>query len=547
MVGRIKNLCLSLLFICFLAKAQTDEEGKNTNATFESSNLPLIFLNTGGMDIPDDPKIVIDMGIVYNPGERNYFTDPYNEYNGKVAIELRGSSSSGWPKKNYSIETRFNDGSNRNVSLLGMPEENDWILHGPYSDKSLMRNALAYKLGYDMGRWTPRTRFCEMFINNEYTGVYLLVEKIKRDKYRLDLSKLNYNEISGDELTGGYIIKIDRPGDYWISQFTSPIGQYPIYFTYVYPDYLDMPAEQRNYIHNYVDEFEEVLKGSDFSDPETGYRKYIDSESFIDFFLLNELSRNVDAYRLSTFLYKDRDSKGGKLTMGPIWDFDLAFGNADYYDAFRSDGWMLHSVPEYDEFQAPFWWDRLRQDPDYYSALQQRWESLRKICFSDSRIEFLIDSMAGQLVEAQARNFERFPVLGTYLWPNYFVGETWESEVQVLKDWITDRIAWMDNQITLINTWEDDFKPVNANEISLFPNPFDENVTCTAYFIKDCNFKIVIYNMIGKMVCELEYGAVRGYNEFVLTLGNSISGRGLYLFQFLVDGKSVGSQKLAKL
>lgn len=285
LMSKIRVTILLLFVIYSLPKAQTIKETRITQADFESSNLPLIFLNTGELSIPDEPKIEIDMGIIYNNGGRNYYNDPYNEYNGKIGIEARGSSSSGWPKRNYTLETRFEDGSNRNVSLLGMPEENDWVLHGPYSDKTLLRNALAYKLGSEMDWWAPRTRFCEMFINEEYTGVYVLMEKVKRDEYRVDIAKLNSDEIAGDDLSGGYIIKIDRPDDYWTSRYLSPIGNYPVYFSYVYPDYEDMPDQQRNYIHNYVDDFEETLKGSDFRDPEIGYRKYIDSESFIDFFL----------------------------------------------------------------------------------------------------------------------------------------------------------------------------------------------------------------------------------------------------------------------
>lgn len=546
MLIKAKVLFLSLFLICYCVEAQTDKENNTTKAAFESSNLPLIFLNTGGVSIPDDPKVEIDMGIVNNPGERNYFNDPYNEYDGKIAIEIRGSSSSGWPKKNYLFETRFDDGSNRNVSLLGMPEENDWVLHGPYSDKTLIRNALAYKLGYKMGWWAPRTRFCEMFLNDEYTGVYVLMEKIKRDGNRVDISILNSDEISGDDLTGGYIIKIDRPDEYWISQYLSLVGEYPIYFSYVYPEYEDMPSQQRNYIRNYVDEFEEALNGSYFRDPVTGYRKYIDSESFIDFFLINELCRNVDAYRLSTFMYKDRNSKGGKLTMGPLWDFDLAFGNANYYDAFRADGWMLHTVPEYDGFQAPFWWDRLREDPDYNSALKLRWESLREGIFSMDHIEYLIDSITGQIAEAQVRNFDAFPVLGIYLWPNYFIGDTWESEIQFMKDWISDRIAWMDNQIALINTSKDDINPVNAYEITLFPNPFIEDVAFTVYFLRICDFEVVIYDMMGKMIHRNSFTSVPGYLEFKIPLGNFITGKGLYLCQFIADGKIIKTEKLIK-
>jgi hypothetical protein len=140
---------------------------------FESSNLPIVMINTLGQTIVNDPRIVCDMGIIYNgEGAINYLSDPFKEYDGKISIEIRGSSSQSFPKKSYGLETQDSLGENSNVKLLGMPKENDWILYAPYSDKSLMRNVLTYKLGNDIGRYAPRTRFCELFINNDYKGVY---------------------------------------------------------------------------------------------------------------------------------------------------------------------------------------------------------------------------------------------------------------------------------------------------------------------------------------------------------------------------------------
>jgi hypothetical protein len=179
--------------------------------TFTSSNLPIVIIETNGQTIPDEPKINVDMGIIYNgPGQMNYITDPYNEYDGIVGIERRGNSSQYYfPKKQYAFETRDSLSMNLNVSLLGMPEENDWILHAPYSDKTLMRNVLAYKMASDLGDYASRTAYCEVVINGDYKGVYVLMEKIKRDVNRVNITELDENDIAGDSLTGGYMVKIE--------------------------------------------------------------------------------------------------------------------------------------------------------------------------------------------------------------------------------------------------------------------------------------------------------------------------------------------------
>ncbi len=233
--------------------------------------------------------------------------------------------------------------------------------------------------------------------------------------------------------------------------------------------------------------------------------------------------------------------------MGPLWDFNLAFGNADYYEAFKADGWMIHTVPEFDELQAPFWWDRLREDPYYNSAIKMRWEQLRESIFSIEHIEYIIDSLAGEITESQARNFETFPVLGTYIWPNYFIGDTWESEVQYMKDWIYNRITWMDNQIDLINTSEDGIKSVNAYEISVNPNPFIEEITVHVYFLRPCDFEIKIYNSIGTKIHQQTLISVTGPLELTIPLSNYVLEKGIYFCQFIAEGEIVATRKLIKL
>lgn len=184
--------------------------------TLTSSKLPIIIIDTNGQTIPDEPKITASMKIIdKGNGERNYVNDPANVYNGKIGIEIRGHSSQMFPKKQYGIELRDDAGNDISVSILGMPSESDFVLNASYTDKSLLRNVIAYKLGNDLGRYASRTKFCEVIINNQYMGIYILQEKVKRDKNRVNIKKIATADTTGDAVTGGYILKIDRidPGD----------------------------------------------------------------------------------------------------------------------------------------------------------------------------------------------------------------------------------------------------------------------------------------------------------------------------------------------
>jgi subtilisin-like proprotein convertase family protein len=266
--------------------------------TLDSSDIPIVVINTGGVPIPDEPKIHGMMGIIWHgPGNINYITDPFNAWYGHIGIEMRGSSSQLFPKKPYGFETRDEFGNNMNVQLLGMPIENDWVLIPNYSDKSLMRNSFTYDLARSMGYWAPRSRFCEVVVNGEYAGVYALMEKIKRDDDRVDILPMTNADISGDALTGGYIIKIDKwtgsNNDGWESSFlpmAHPDNQ-KINFLYHYPAPDSIVPAQKNYIQSFILQFESTLWGPQFNDPVNGYYQYIDMNSFIDFFIINELRK----------------------------------------------------------------------------------------------------------------------------------------------------------------------------------------------------------------------------------------------------------------
>jgi len=326
--------------------------------TFEGSSLPLVLISTSDT-IVDEPRVIADMKIINHEGGMNHPDDEPTDYEGRISIEIRGATSQSFPKRSFSLETQDYLGNNNNVSLLGMPEENDWILYGPYSDKTMMRNAIIYGLGERIDRYTVRRRYCELFINENYRGVYLLMESVKRDENRVDIAKLLPSDTIGDELTGGYILKIDRmvvEENGWRSDHPSIDGG-SVWIQLCKPKGPDLHPAQRTYIEEHIGMFENLLVGDDFSDPSSGYSQFIDVQSFVDLSLANELSKNIDGYRLSTFFFKEKDSDGGKIVMGPWWDYNLALGNADFCDAAIPEGYVVDTDCG---ATNPTWFERLR-------------------------------------------------------------------------------------------------------------------------------------------------------------------------------------------
>ena len=359
---------------------------------------------------------------------------------GNLGIKLRGSSSLYFPKNSYRFETRDKNNSDVDMSLLGLPKEEDFVLQAPYVDKTLMRNVLVYDLSNSMGRYASRTRFVDLNINGEYRGIYVLMEKLKRDKNRIDISKKN-----------SFILKVDRgnQNDSFISNFGSemnPDESANVYYVYDYPKLDEITQEQKNYISGYVNDFETALSSENFMANGKRYESYIDVGSFIDFIILNEISNNKDAYRLSTFMHKDED---GKLEMGPVWDFNIGFGNSQGCESNVTDKWSFrHNVYcKGDELQTAFWWTRLFEDTVFVTKFKDRWNQLRVYTLSEETIFSKIDTYVSELSESLDDNFEKWDILGVKLWYNNFVGNTYEEEVDFLKSWISDRLTWMDGAI----------------------------------------------------------------------------------------------------
>lgn len=505
---------------------------------FESSSLPIIKITSSF--IPDQIKIPAEMVIINNEeGKLNLVTDE-PEFSGVIGIETRGSSSQFfYPKKSYSFETRTELGENLDTVLLGMPSENDWVLYAPYGDKTLMRNVLTYDLGNKTGNYAPRTRFCELLLNNEYMGVYVLMEKIKRDKNRVAIKKVDDKD---DEITGGYILNIDRPplqGEGWRSSISN------VDYNYVYPKADEITPKQKEYIKEYITDFERLMKSSKYSDPEDGFAKYIDIPSFVDYMIMTEVTKNVDGYRLSTYLHKDQK---GKLKAGPLWDYNLAYGNADYCQGDKFEGWAVNfgNVCPEDELRVPFWWEKFKTELVFVEQLKSRWTELRQTVLQTQNILNYIDSTAIILEEAQKRNFTRWPILGIYVWPNPVWPNSYFQEVENLKKWITSRMQWLDEQIGLLTPVEEN--PAVSNAFSVYPNPFDKQTT----FKYSGNAKspvLKIYDLTGRTIAELKISTKDKTGITWIwdgTAKGAETGNGFYIINIEINGKIVLRQKIYK-
>jgi hypothetical protein len=449
-----------------------------------SSNLPIVVLDTYNVNIPDEPKIDGTMGIIFNgDNQMNYLSDPFNEFYGQIAIEKRGSSSNDFPMKSYGLETRGPDSVNYNVSLFDWPSDNDWILHAPYTDKSFIRNVLTYDLGRQMGQYAPRTKLCEVILNGSYIGVYVLMERIKVNPGRVDVDPLLYSDTLDNHLTGGYIIKVDKTTSGGIIAWTSPYTAQapstgPIYYQMHDPELGEMHPDQFNYIKTYVNNWETALKGVNFANPQIGFRAFSDELSFIDYMLINELSKNVDGYRISTFLHKKRLSEGGKIHAGPLWDFNLGWGNANYCEGGQTFGWEINfnSVCQGNgSLMNPFWLNRMIQDPVFANNLKCRWVDLRTSILSDEKLTNYIDSLGSILAVPAERNYDRWPILGVYVWPNNYVGNTFQEELTYMKNWILARTAWMD--ANMFGTCSSLSVEPPITELKIIPNPTQDIVT----------------------------------------------------------------------
>lgn len=350
------------------------------------------------------------------------------QFEGSVEVKGRGNSTWDMPKKPYRLKLAAS------TPLLSMPASRHWVLLANYSDKTLLRNDIAFELSRNLGMdYTPRSQFIDLVMNGSYQGVYQLTEQIRVATERVNIPELKATDTSAAAITGGYLIEVDeRRGEAFCFNSTAT----PMVFCLSNPETLldASRSRQRDYIQGYIRQVDASIFGPQFTDPARGYAAYIDVESAISYYLVNELFKNVDGnLRLSTYLYKTR---GGKLTFGPIWDFDLAIGNVNYNGADVAQGWHIRTAP---------WFARMFEDPAFLSRVKARWSEMN----ADHTLEKLllyIRTRRDYLAKVQVRNFERWPILSTYVWPNRVVTGSYDAEVLAMEDWLWVRMGWLDAQ-----------------------------------------------------------------------------------------------------
>lgn len=426
--------------------------------TLTDSNLPIVIITTDNKQaIPNDPKIGATMKIIYHPdGSRNYVTDQNNplvlNYSGRIQIEQRGSSSAGlWYKKPYGFNTVQADNvTNNNVSLLGMPKDNDWVLNSFADDESYMRDYVVYNLSNSIGQYASRGMHCEIIVNDVYYGIYMLTEQIKVGADRVNITKMSANDTADAKLTGGYITQCDRanPGE-------QPAWQYPnstilnyVDFVHVSPKSTLITSKQNDYIKSQFDALTAAASQQN-SSVANGFPSIIDVPTFVDFMIINELTSNVDAYQFSTYFHKDRN---GKLRAGPVWDFNRGCGLDIFANGSITTGFQ---VTDNDGNGADFWRD-LFNNPTFYCYFAKRWEELSAPGkpLNYTNIAYVIDSVANRLYEARSGRLGRDMLA-----------------IDTMKTWFQDRVNWLNTHVKSAGCQFPTVHPLVISKIHYNPLP----------------------------------------------------------------------------
>jgi hypothetical protein len=498
----------------------------------DSSILPFVVIETDEFGTsPEKSKAF--MGIINNsPGKYNKLTDAFSDYKGRIRINERGKTSADFPKKNYSIELQDSAGKNNNVSLMGMPKENDWILYGPFPDKSQIRNKLIYSLGEKMGHYEPRNQFCELIVNGRNMGLYALTERIKQDSNRVNVAKLKITENDGIPLTGGYLFKFEESD--------------PMDIIVVYPKDSDITKQQKTYIHDYYDQSEEILHSNNFMNPATGYRKYIDDQSLIDYIIINELSKNMDAYMGSCYMYKDRDDRDGRIKYGPLWDYDFSMGYNIWSDI-TPIGWQFEERANQIRLSIA----RFIQDTAFTHNLAAKWHSYRERILSNDSINKYIDNMVDTYAADIDINYRVWPII-QYGFNNnisMYEGKTYPEEIQKLKNWFSERTNWIDANIDNLY-----YPVVGINETFadnsyayFYPNPFINDLNLTLKIEKSGFIRYEIFDIAGRKCAESIQGfSEAGTNDLKIDIPGNMHA-GIYLIVVYQNNLPIVSQKLIKI
>ena len=477
-------LILHCSFFISPAGAQTSDNYRsrlrNKNVKVTETNLPIVFITVNGRMILRDTYILGRMKIIHNgDGQLNYADTVAHpgqtvDYEGFIALKYRGNSSFDLSDKKplafRTLETNVlpdYGGAKQKVKILGMAKDNKWGFIAPWCDETMIRDMLSFELARPWMDWVPDGRFCEVILDGTYYGVYVLCERVSKGKHRLDLDDPEV----GDDGTvhADFHVAVDHGyNPYYTSKYhpwqsldgSREASWYTIKYEYKDPDddeFGEMPAGTRQFVQREIDRMEDTFAAPTWQDPEQGYRSLVDMMSFVDYALATELSMNIDGYRLSTHLYKRTDAHAAKDGTDPrwktaLWDFNIAWGNANYHYGERTDQWqyLFNMNNQGDACPVPFYWYRLLQDTAYVSALYQRWQDYRQTNHADARLMATVDSLTHLLTAngAAARNEQAWGIFTKdNIWPIPYYAENYTQAVSYLKSWIGQRLHFLDSKL----------------------------------------------------------------------------------------------------
>jgi hypothetical protein len=505
---------------------------KNYRENFRS-NIPIIVLDTeNGNTIATSHDIQASMGIIAKPAGDNGLTSAYNDFTGDMLISKENSVYE-YNKPNYRILS-VND---QDASLMGMKAGNSWVLSSSYSDKTLLRDVIIGTLAHKMGRLSNAPRLCHVFVNNDYKGIYVLKENRNRHPNRINIAE---NEVS--DISGGYILNMT--GDY---KSAGVFSKFPPFYNsdvstkyqFVYPTNEAISSEQVNFITSFIHDFETALNDNDMN---SVFENYIDLPSFVDYFILNEIAKNLNAYRNKTTFYKNQDSIDHLLHIEPIFDFEHTLGNLNYFNGDLVDGWVIDflvndSDARADSLNPPFWWSSLRNDSVFKGQVSLRWNSLYPTIFTENAIVNSLDSLYSILEDERVLNFERWGIIGMQIEPNSHVGESYDEDFDFLYVWLIDRIDWMNN---VIKTYQTSVRNagsdiVNFNLLQNYPNPFNPTTRIQYNLVASGYVDLVVYNIRGEQVATLVKEQQSAGQHWIEWNADSFPG-GLYFYQLKANG-----------
>lgn len=484
--------------------------------TFTNSNLPIVVITTDtnpftGLpyEIVDDPRVLATMKIIKRPdGTTNYLTDistpSYLNYDGRIDIEIRGSSSQALPKKPYGFSTRQADNvSNNNVSLLGMPAENDWILNSCAFDPSYMRDYLSYYLYSQLGHYASRTVYCEVVINGEYKGLYLLQEKLKDDSNRINILDIQPEDILSDALTGGYITKADKTtgGDPIAWGMTNNDGD-TTNFIHEVPKPEDVVLVQHNYIKN---QFLSVEAQAGNANIYNGYPSIIDIPTFVDFMLMNEFASNVDAYKYSTYFHKDRM---GKLRAGPVWDCNLTYGNDLFMWGFDRSHYNVWQFSNGDN-EGPNFWTNLFNNSTFKCYLSKRWNEVIQEGkpLNQTQISSVLNTTVTLINDAANRDSQKW----------FSTPANLSTHTTAINSFIANRVSWMTNHLGAYTACANvAVPPLVISKIHYNPLAISGFTSNNQEFIEITNTGTATVNLSGIYLQELGVSYQFPYNSTLL-------------------------------